>query len=63
MFLKPLPLPLPLPLAALRQTYATTNWVFDSNILEYVDEYCYLCICIIINSSGTFKRRFEMLFS
>ena len=44
---------------AQRRTYATTNWVFDSNALEHVNEYCYLSI--IINSSGTFKKALKAL--
>ena len=45
--------------AAQRCTYVTTNWVFDSNILEQVNEYCYLGI--IINPSGTFKKALKAL--
>ena len=44
---------------AQRRTYATTNWVFDSNVLEHVNEYCYLGI--MINSSGTFKKALKAL--
>ena len=44
---------------AQRRTYATTNWVFDSNVLEHVNEYCHLGI--IINSSGIFKNALKVL--
>ena len=44
---------------AQRRTYVTTNRVFDSNILEQVNEYCYLGI--IINPSGTFKKALKAL--
>ena len=47
--------------ATQRRTYLTSNWLFENNILEQVDEYQYLGINI--RYTGNFKQTQKILYN